>query len=176
MKNTEFNKKLQKDLGIKNVMLIPKISKIVINVGVGKAAVNKKHLEDCLRELQQITGRKPYVAYSKKSISSFKLREEQAIGAKVTLRGSHMENFLEKLIKIVLPRIRDFRGLNPNSFDNFGNFSFGLTEQIVFPEIDFDKVSHLRGMDISIVTTTNSKKYALELLKAKGIPFFGDNK
>ncbi len=173
MKKTDFNKKLQDELGVKNIMLVPKIAKIVINVGVGKATANKKHMEDCLRELQQITGRKAYVAYSKKSISAFKLREKQAIGAKISLRGKHMEAFLDKLIKIVLPRIRDFRGLNPNSFDSFGNYSFGLTEQIVFPEIEFDKVSNLRGMDISIVTTTNNKKYAYALLKAKGLPFYG---
>ena len=153
------------------VMLVPKIDKIVINMGVGDALQNSKLLEAAMNDLEQITGLKPVPTKAKKSISSFKLREGQVIGCKVTLRGEKMYNFLDKLINVVLPRVRDFRGLSPKSFDGRGNYTIGLKEQLIFPEINYDEIVKLRGMDIVFVTTAETNEEALELLSGFGMPF-----
>ena len=153
------------------VMLVPKIDKIVINMGVGDALQNSKLLEAAMNDLEQITGLKPVPTKAKKSISSFKLREGQAIGCKVTLRGDNMYNFLDKLINVVLPRVRDFRGLSPKSFDGRGNYTIGLKEQLIFPEIEFDNVVKVRGMDVVIVTTAQTNEEAYDLLDELGVPF-----
>ena len=155
------------------VMLVPKIDKIVINMGVGDALQNSKLLEAAMNDLEQITGLKPVPTKAKKSISSFKLREGQVIGCKVTLRGAKMYNFLDKLINVVLPRVRDFRGVSPKSFDGKGNYTLGVKEQLIFPEINYDDVLKIRGMDIVIVTTANTNDEARSLLKAFGMPFRG---
>ncbi len=169
--STEVKPALQTKFNYKSSMEIPKITKIIINVGVGKAASNKKLLDDAVAELTLITGQKPLVTIAKKSIATFKLRAGQPIGAKVTLRGNRMYDFYDKLITIVIPRIRDFRGLNPKSFDGQGNYTFGIKEQIIFPEIDYDKVKNLRGMDITIVTSANTSDESRELLTLMGFPF-----
>lgn len=153
------------------VMLVPKIDKIVINMGVGDALQNSKLLEAAMNDLEQITGLKPVPTKAKKSISSFKLREGQVIGCKVTLRGEKMYNFLDKLINVVLPRVRDFRGLSPKSFDGRGNYTIGLKEQLIFPEIEFDSVVKVRGMDVVIVTTAKTNEEAYDLLDELGVPF-----
>lgn len=153
------------------VMLVPKIDKIVINMGVGDALQNSKLLEAAMNDLEQITGLKPVPTTAKKSISSFKLREGQVIGCKVTLRGEKMYNFLDKLINVVLPRVRDFRGLSPKSFDGRGNYTIGLKEQLIFPEIEFDSVVKVRGMDVVIVTTAQTNEEAYDLLDELGVPF-----
>ena len=153
------------------VMLVPKIDKIVINMGVGDALQNSKLLEAAMNDLEQITGLKPVPTKAKKSISSFKLREGQVIGCKVTLRGEKMYNFLDKLINVVLPRVRDFRGLSPKSFDGRGNYTIGLKEQLIFPEIEFDNVVKVRGMDVVIVTTAKTTEEAYDLLDELGVPF-----
>lgn len=153
------------------VMLVPKIDKIVINMGVGDALQNSKLLEAAMTDLEQITGLKPVPTKAKKSISSFKLREGQVIGCKVTLRGEKMYNFLDKLINVVLPRVRDFRGLSPKSFDGRGNYTIGLKEQLIFPEIEFDNVVKVRGMDVVIVTTAKTNEEAYDLLDELGVPF-----
>ena len=153
------------------VMLVPKIDKIVINMGVGDALQNSKLLEAAMNDLEQITGLKPVPTKAKKSISSFKLREGQIIGCKVTLRGENMYNFLDKLINVVLPRVRDFRGLSPKSFDGRGNYTIGLKEQLIFPEIEFDNVVKVRGMDVVIVTTAQTNEEAYDLLDELGVPF-----
>ncbi len=153
------------------VMLVPKIDKIVINMGVGDALQNSKLLEAAMNDLEQITGLKPVPTKAKKSISSFKLREGQVIGCKVTLRGERMYNFLDKLINVVLPRVRDFRGLSPKSFDGRGNYTIGLKEQLIFPEIEFDNVVKVRGMDVVIVTTAQTNEEAYDLLDELGVPF-----
>ena len=153
------------------VMLVPKIDKIVINMGVGDALQNSKLLEAAMNDLEQITGLKPAPTKAKKSISSFKLREGQVIGCKVTLRGEKMYNFLDKLINVVLPRVRDFRGLSPKSFDGRGNYTIGLKEQLIFPEIEFDNVVKVRGMDVVIVTTAKTNEEAYDLLDELGVPF-----
>lgn len=153
------------------VMLVPKIDKIVINMGVGDALQNSKLLESAMNDLEQITGLKPVPTKAKKSISSFKLREGQVIGCKVTLRGEKMYNFLDKLINVVLPRVRDFRGLSPKSFDGRGNYTIGLKEQLIFPEIEFDSVVKVRGMDVVIVTTAQTNEEAYDLLDELGVPF-----
>jgi large subunit ribosomal protein L5 len=163
-------KQLQDKFGYKNVNQIPKLEKVVINMSVGDAIVNAKALDAAVNELATITGQKPVVTKAKKSIAAFKLREGMNIGAKVTLRGDRMYIFLDKLFNIVLPRIRDFRGLPPKSFDGRGNYNMGLREQIVFPEINFDKVDKTRGMDITIVTTAKSDEEASEFLVAMGLP------
>ena len=152
-------------------MQIPKMEKIVINIGVGDAVNNSKFLEEAVEELTLISGQKPIVTTAKKSIAGFKVREGQAIGCKVTLRGERMYEFLDKLVSISLPRVRDFRGVPKNSFDGRGNYTLGVKEQLIFPEIDFDKVSKIRGMDIVIVTTANSDKEAYTLLESLGMPF-----
>ena len=153
------------------VMLVPKIDKIVINMGVGDALQNSKLLEAAMNDLEQITGLKPVPTKAKKSISSFKLREGQVIGCKVTLRGKRMYEFLDKLISIGLPRVRDFRGLSSKSFDGRGNYTIGIKEQIIFPEIKFDEVEKVRGMDIVIVTTAKTNEEAYDLLSELGVPF-----
>ena len=154
-----------------SVMQVPHIEKIVINVGVGDATSNAKLLDDSVAELAQITGQKPVITRAKKSIASFKLREGQAIGCKVTLRGERMYNFLDKLISVSLPRVRDFRGLSPKAYDGRGNYTIGIKEQLVFPEIEFDDVVKVRGMDIVLVTTANTNEEAHALLEELGIPF-----
>ena len=152
-------------------MEVPHLEKVVINIGVGDATQNSKLLEDAVRDLTIIAGQKPVITKAKKSIASFKLREGQAIGCKVTLRGNRMYEFLDKLFTISLPRVRDFRGVSKNAFDGKGNYTLGIKEQLIFSEIDFDKVSKIRGMDIVIVTTANSDKEAYTLLELLGMPF-----
>lgn len=162
---------LQKELGYTNVNAVPKIEKIVVNRGLGDCKDNQQAFNKAVDELAAITGQKPIVTTSKKSIANFKLREGMKIGAKVTLRGEIMYEFLDKLISIALPRVRDFQGINPNAFDGKGNYSLGLTEQLVFPEISFEKIDKVRGMDIVIVTTAKTDKEAKALLEKVGLPF-----
>ena len=167
----EISPALMSKFEYKSVMQLPKVDKIVINMGVGDAVQNSKALDAAVEELTIITGQKPVVTKAKKSIAGFRLREGQAIGAKVTLRGERMYEFLDKLISISLPRVRDFRGVSKKAFDGRGNYTLGVKEQLIFPEIDFDKVSKARGMDIVIVTTANSDEEARELLTQFGMPF-----
>ncbi len=155
----------------KSVMQAPEVNKIVINMGVGEAVQNTKSLDSAVEELQTITGQKPVITKAKKSIAGFRLREGMPIGCKVTLRGERMYDFLDKLIAVSLPRVRDFRGVSNKSFDGRGNYTLGVKEQLIFPEIDYDKVSKVRGMDIVIVTTANSDEEARELLTQFGMPF-----
>lgn len=168
---SEVSPALMSKFEYKSVMQIPKVEKIVINMGVGDAVQNSKALDVAVEELTTITGQKPVVTKAKKSIAGFRLREGQAIGAKVTLRGERMYEFLDKLISISLPRVRDFRGVSKKAFDGRGNYTLGIKEQLIFPEIDYDKVSKVRGMDIVIVTTANSDEEARELLTQFGMPF-----
>jgi large subunit ribosomal protein L5 len=165
---------LQKDLGLPNVMMVPSIDKIVVNMGVGDAVSQASLLEGAQRDLAQITGQKPIVTKARKSIAAFKLREGNPIGAKVTLRGDRKWEFFDRLISVAIPRIRDFRGLNPHSFDGNGNYTFGVTEQLIFPEIDYDAVDTIRGMDITIVTTARTDAEGKALLDAFGFPFRKD--
>ena len=162
---------LKKKLGRDNAFSIPKLEKIVVNMGIGKALQDKNRLEQATEQLSQLTGQKPQVTRAKKAISAFRLREGNAIGCRVTLRGRRMYEFLDRLISTALPRIRDFRGVNPKSFDGHGNYSMGLTEQGVFPEIDPDKVTFVQGMDVTFVTNVDSDDEARELLRAFGVPF-----
>ena len=162
---------LKEKYNYKSIMEVPKLEKIVINMGVGDATTNSKLLEAAVSDLQKITGAKPVVTKAKKSIAGFKIREGQAIGCKVTLRGERMYEFLDKLISIGLPRVRDFRGLSSKSFDGRGNYTIGIKEQLIFPEINFDEVEKVRGMDIVIVTTAKNNEEAFELLKELGVPF-----
>ena len=162
---------LMEQLKVKSPMEVPRLTKITVNMGLGSAVNDKKVLESAQKELTQITGQKAVLTYAKKSIANFKLREGMPIGCKVTLRKERMYDFFEKLIKISLPRTRDFRGLNPNSFDGRGNFSMGLSEQIVFAEIDYDKIDKIRGMDICVTTSAKSNQDGLVLLKALNFPF-----
>jgi large subunit ribosomal protein L5 len=162
---------LQQQFNYKNPMQIPRLEKIVINMGVGKGEQEPKQLENAMRDLALISGQKPIVTVAKKSISNFRVRKGHRIGCKVTLRGNRMYVFMEKLINVVLPRIRDFAGLSPHSFDGRGNYSMGLREQILFPEINYDQVDRLRGMDITFCTTAKTDEEALALLKAMGMPF-----
>ena len=155
----------------KNVMEVPKLEKIVVNIGCGDATSNSKLLEAAMRDLELITGQKPVATKAKKSIAGFKLREGQAIGCKVTLRGENMYNFLDKLISITLPRVRDFRGISNKAFDGRGNYTLGLTEQLIFPEIEYDNVVKVRGMDIVFVTSAKTNAEALDLLQGFGMPF-----
>lgn len=155
----------------KTIMLVPKIEKIVVNMGVGDAVANSKYLEAAVSDLEKITGLKPIETKAKKSIASFKVREGHKIGCKVTLRGERMYDFLDKLISICLPRVRDFRGVSSKSFDGRGNYTLGIKEQIIFPEINFDEVEKVRGMDIVIVTTAKSNEEAFDLLRELGVPF-----
>ena len=162
---------LQKQFNYKNVMQIPKIEKIVVNMGVGEAATDSKAIEGAVADLRAITGQQPLVTHARKSIATFHLRQGQAIGAQVTLRGDRMYEFLDRLIAIAIPRIRDFRGISAKSFDGHGNFSMGVTEQLIFPEIDFDKIDRTRGMDITIVTTAPTDEEGKALLDAFHFPF-----
>jgi large subunit ribosomal protein L5 len=161
---------LQRELGFSNPMRVPRLEKIVVNVGVGEAARDAKALDGALADLATITGQKPAVTKAKKSIAGFKLREGMSIGAKVTLRGDRMWEFLDRLLATALPRIRDFRGLDPGAFDGRGNYTLGLTEQLVFPEIDYDKIDAVRGMDITVVTTAKDDDEGRALLRALGFP------
>ena len=163
--------KLKEEFGIKNDLAVPRIDKIVINIGLGEAAQDKKLLETALSELATISGQKPIATYAKKSIAGFKLREGMPIGCKVTLRKSRMYEFLDRLVNIAMPRIRDFRGISAKSFDGRGNYSMGIKEQIIFPEINYDKVDKIRGMDITFCTTANSNEQAKSLLTAFDFPF-----
>jgi large subunit ribosomal protein L5 len=169
--DTEIRQQLKEQLGLQNVMEVPRFEKIVINMGVGAAVSQPSLLEGAQRDLEQITGQKPVVTRAKKSIAGFKLREGNPIGAKVTLRGDRMWEFFDRLVALAIPRIRDFRGLPPNGFDGRGNYTFGVTEQIIFPEIDYDKVDAPRGMDITIVTTARTNAEGRALLDAFGFPF-----
>ncbi|MEZ5245884.1 MAG: 50S ribosomal protein L5 [Acidimicrobiales bacterium] len=171
MYNEEIRPALKEQLDIPNVMMVPKIEKIVLNMGVGEAVASAKLLEGALADMETIAGQKPVITRAKKSLASFKLRDGQAIGCKVTLRGDRMYEFLDRLISLAIPRIRDFRGLSPKSFDGNGNYTFGVTEQLMFPEIDYDKVDTTRGMDITIVTTATTNDHGRALLAAFDFPF-----
>ncbi len=162
---------LFKKFGYKSVMQTPKLDKIVVNVGCGEAKENAKIIENVSAEIAAITGQKPVACRAKKSVANFKLREGQIIGVKVTLRGDVMYEFLDRLFNVALPRVRDFRGINPNSFDGRGNYSFGLKEQLIFPEIEYDKIDATRGMDINFITTAKTDEEARELLTLMGAPF-----
>ena len=162
---------LMEDLGLTNAMQVPKISKVVVNIGMGEALDNPKSLEAATADMESITGQKPVVTKAKKSIANFKLREGRAIGAKVTLRGDKMWAFLDRLINVALPRTRDFRGVPANSFDGRGNYTMGLREQLIFPEIVYDKIDKVRGMEITIVTTAETDDHARRLLARLGMPF-----
>ena len=168
---SEVVAKLMETYKYDSVMQVPALNKIVINVGVGDATSNSKLLDDAVRDLQIISGQKPVITKAKKSIASFKLREGMAIGCKVTLRGERMYEFFDKLVSITLPRVRDFRGVSKNAFDGRGNYTLGIKEQLIFPEIDYDKIGKLRGMDIVIVTTAKNDEEGRELLRLFGMPF-----
>ena len=167
---------LQKELGVKNPMAVPRVHKIVINMGVGEATQNAKVLDPAVNELGQITGQKPVVTRAKKSIAAFKVRENQAIGAMVTLRGDRMYEFLDRLINVALPRVRDFRGVSFKSFDGRGNYTLGVRDQLIFPEIDYAKVEKTKGMNVTIVTTAKDDNSARSLLRHLGMPFRQDEK
>lgn len=170
----ELKPQLQSELGLANVMQVPRFAKIVINMGVGKATQQRSLLDGAITDLTTITGQKPLVTKAKKSIANFKLREGNEIGAKVTLRGDRMWEFYDRLVSLAIPRIRDFRGMSPKQFDGSGNYTFGLTEQLVFPEIDYDRIDSVRGMDITIVTTATTDDQGRALLRALGFPFRRD--
>jgi large subunit ribosomal protein L5 len=169
--DNEVRAQLKEQLGLANVMEVPRFEKIVINMGVGKATQQASLLDNAVKDLTIIAGQKPLVTKATKSIAGFKLREGNNIGAKVTLRGDRMWEFFDRLVSIAIPRIRDFRGLNPNSFDGRGNYTFGVTEQLIFPEIDYDKIDQPRGMDVTIVTTARTNAEGKALLDAFGFPF-----
>ena len=169
--NDEIKQALYAELELSNVMLVPKIEKIVLNMGVGDAVAQAKLLDGAVADMEIIAGQKAVITRAKKSLASFKLREGQAIGCKVTLRGDRMYEFLDRLISLAIPRVRDFRGLSPKSFDGNGNYTFGVTEQLMFPEIDYDKVDTTRGMDITIVTTAKTNDHGRALLSAFDFPF-----
>ena len=169
--NDEIKKKLQSKLGLKNVLEVPKIEKIILNMGIGEGKEDSKLIDKAVEDLTLISGQKAVKTKSKKAISGFKIREGMALGAKVTLRNKIMYEFLDRLVNIAIPRIRDFRGLNAKSFDGKGNFSMGIKEHVIFPEINFDKVEKIRGMDITICTSAKNNNEALELLKSFNMPF-----
>jgi len=169
--NNEIKKNLMEKFNYSSVMQVPKLDKIVINIGVGEASHDSKFIEAAAKDLEIIAGQKPVITKAKKSIAGFKLREGQPIGVKVTLRGKNMYNFMEKLIKVSLPRVRDFRGVSPKAFDGFGNYTLGIKEQLIFPEINYDEILKLRGMDIVFVTTAKTNEEAFELLSGFGMPF-----
>ena len=169
--NKEVAPALQKKFSYKSTMQIPKLDKIVINVSSGEAKDNSKMMDAICTDLGTITGQKPMICYARKSVANFKLREGMAIGAKVTLRGDRMYEFLDRFFNVALPRVRDFRGINPNSFDGRGNYNMGVKEQLIFPEIDYDKIDKIRGMDICFVTTATTDEEARELLTLMGAPF-----
>jgi large subunit ribosomal protein L5 len=162
---------LMKNLNLDNIMQVPRISKVIVNVGVGEALDNSKALDAVVGDMTAITGQKPVITKARKSIANFKLREGRAIGVKVTLRGERMWSFLDRLMNIALPRVRDFRGTSPNCFDGRGNYTLGLREQLVFPEIDYDKIDKLRGLEVSIVTTARTDEEGRQLLQMLGMPF-----
>ncbi|MBK5288122.1 MAG: 50S ribosomal protein L5 [Acidimicrobiia bacterium] len=168
---TEVREQLRTELGLGNIMEVPSFTKIVLNMGVGQATQQSSLLDGAVADLTLITGQKPAITRAKKSIATFKLREGNPIGAKVTLRGDRMWEFYDRLVSVAIPRIRDFRGLNPKSFDGRGNYTFGVTEQLIFPEIDYDKIDTVRGMDITICTTARSDDEGRALLRAFGFPF-----
>ena len=169
--NKELMPELQKTLGIKNVMAVPKITKVVINMGVGEALTDKKHLESAVKDLESIAGQKVVTTLAKKSVASFKLREGWPVGCKVTLRGERMYEFLDRLVTSALPRVRDFNGIKATGFDGRGNYSLGVTEQIIFPEINIDKIKKIDGMNITFVTSAGTDKEAKSLLTELGVPF-----
>lgn len=169
--NEEIAPKLKEELSIDNVNDVPRLVKIVCNMGVGEAAGDSKILDHAIEDMRTITGQQPAITRAKKSIAGFKLREGQPIGCKVTLRGDRMWEFCDRLLATAIPRVRDFRGLNPNSFDSHGNYSMGITEQLIFPEIDYDKIDRTRGMDITFVTSSENDEQAFTLLKEVGFPF-----
>jgi large subunit ribosomal protein L5 len=172
---TDLRPLLQRELGLRNVMQVPRLEKIVLNCGVGLATEQKSLLDGAVADLTVITGQKPLVTRAKKSIAGFKLRAGNPIGAKVTLRGARMWEFYDRLVSLAIPRIRDFRGMEPSSFDGRGNYTFGVTEQLIFPEIDYDSIDTVRGMDITIVTTASSDNEGRALLAALGFPFRRDS-
>jgi len=169
--NSEIRDKLKTDLDLDNVMRVPRLAKIVVNMGAGDAAADAKLIDGVVEDLRIITGQQPRVNRARKSVSNFKVREGQAIGAHVTLRGDRMWEFFDRLVGLAIPRIRDFRGLSPKGFDGRGNYSFGVTEQLIFPEIDYDNVQKVRGMDITLVTTAETDAQGKALLEAFGFPF-----
>ncbi len=169
--NDEIVEALTKKFGYKNVMEVPKLDKIVINMGVGEAKDNAKVLENAVKDMETITGQKAVLTKAKNSVANFKIREGMAIGCKTTLRGDKMYEFLDRLVNLALPRVRDFRGVNPNAFDGRGNYALGLKEQYIFPEIEYDKIDKVRGMDIIFVTTANTDEEARELLRLFNMPF-----
>jgi len=173
--DTTVRAQLQEELGLGNVMEVPRLEKIVVNMGVGRATQQKSLMEGAMRDLEIITGQKPMVTRAKKSIAGFKLREGQDIGAKVTLRGDRAWEFFDRLVATAIPRIRDFRGLPPRSFDGHGNYTFGVTEQLIFPEIDYDRIDATRGMDVTIVTTARTDEEGRAFLRAFGFPFRQEN-
>ena len=168
---SEIVPKLEKELGITNINQVPKVTKVVVNMGVGEAAGDSKVLDGAVADMRVITGQQPMICRAKKSIAGFHIREGMAIGCKVTLRGDRMWEFLDRLLSTALPRVRDFRGINPNSFDGRGNYSLGITEQLIFPEVDYDKIDRTRGLDITVVTTAADDEQGFALLKALGFPF-----
>jgi large subunit ribosomal protein L5 len=170
---SELREQLQEQLGVSTTMAVPRLTKITLNMGVGEAKVNSKSLDDAVEQLAIISGQRPVVTRAKKSIAGFKIREGMPIGCKVTLRGDRMYEFLDRLTTIALPRIRDFRGINPGAFDGRGNFSLGVREQIIFPEINYDDVSEVRGLNVTITTTATDDHGARELLRGLGMPFAG---
>jgi large subunit ribosomal protein L5 len=169
--NSEIRDAMQKKFGYKNVMEIPKLEKIVVNMGVGEAKDNAKALEGAVADMETITGQKAVITRAKHAVANFKIREGMAIGCKVTLRGERMYEFLDRLVNLALPRVRDFRGVNPNAFDGRGNYALGIKEQLIFPEIEYDKIDKVRGMDVICVTTAKSDEEARELLTQFGMPF-----
>ncbi|MCM1082423.1 MAG: 50S ribosomal protein L5 [Clostridium sp.] len=171
MYSNEIKDAMTKKFGYKNVMQVPKLEKIVINMGVGEARENAKVLDAAIKDLEIITGQKAVVTRAKKSVANFKLREGMPIGCKVTLRGEKMYEFTDRLVNLALPRVRDFRGVNPNAFDGRGNYALGIKEQLIFPEIEYDKIDKVRGMDVIFVTTANTDEEARELLTLFGMPF-----
>lgn len=171
MYKNEIVDAMTKKFGYKNVMQVPKLEKVVINMGVGEARENAKVLDSAVSDLEKISGQHAVVTKAKKSVANFKIREGMPIGCKVTLRGERMYEFTDRLINLALPRVRDFRGVNPNAFDGRGNYALGIKEQLIFPEIDYDKIDKTRGMDIIFVTTANTDEEARELLKMFGMPF-----
>ena len=175
MYNSEIVDAMMKKFEYKNVMQVPKIAKVVINMGVGEAKENAKALESAVNDMQIITGQKAVTTRAKKSVANFKVREGMQIGCKTTLRGEKMYNFLDRLINLALPRVRDFRGVNPNAFDGRGNYALGIREQLIFPEIEYDKIDKVRGMDVIIVTTANTDEEARELLTMFNMPFASVN-
>ena len=169
--DAELREQLKEQLGYSSIMRVPRVTKITLNMGVGEAKTETKLLDSAIEELTTIAGQRAQVRKARKSIASFKLREGMAVGAKVTLRGARMYEFLDRLVSIALPRIRDFRGLNPRSFDGRGNFSLGIREQLIFPEINYDDIAAVRGLDVAITTTASSDEHALALLRSLGMPF-----